>query len=185
MIITNNELSLRKPVSLCTSVAAGLDIGRMLIKAAKAWEKEQTRLKAVGLAAPQIGILKAVCVIRNDRLNIFETLVNPKIVSHSDVLVKQEEQCISFPTQKVITYRHLWVEVACLNWAKTRFFGRYALTGNVNEGVIVQHEIAHITKNEKSGQNLLMFDFQKNKSWCEATGVPPCLTCMLETISVF
>jgi len=56
----------------------------------------------VGLAAPQIGILKQVCVIRAMKPIV---LVNPRIVS-AEGETWYQEGCLSFPGASVRTRRH-------------------------------------------------------------------------------
>ena len=77
---------------------------------------------AVGLAAPQIGVMKRmfaiVCNDENDRLYILP-LVNPKIIEHSEekVYLNGGEGCISVnrPTNG-LTPRYKWIKFEATQW---------------------------------------------------------------------
>ena len=97
--------------------------------------------RAVGIAAPQIGILKRVVVIdvskeRNSPL----VLVNPEVVEHSDETNIDFEGCLNFPgkismirryDRVVVKYRDLYGEDALID--ATGFLAR-----------VLQHEIDHL-----------------------------------------
>ena len=52
----------------------------------------------VGLAAPQIGILKRAFVFfPNSSLRIWKAMINPVLISHSDAVVTSHEHCLSYP----------------------------------------------------------------------------------------
>lgn len=122
----------------------------------------------IGLAAPQIGILKKVCIVRAKNLIV---LVNPRIVEASGETWYQEG-CLSFPGASVRTKRHanIVVEVdylgqagdgymdAEINWQENgRLYfardGRIDIENDTSllESVAVQHEIDHL-------EGILMFD---------------------------
>jgi len=128
----------------------------------------------IGLAAPQIGILKQVCIIRAKDLVV---LVNPRITETSGEVMYQEG-CLSFPGSSVRTKRYEEVtveaeyigtaEMGGLNdnfkgysdivWEKDAkaFFVRNDNVPIENdtallECVAVQHEIDHLN-------GILMFD---------------------------
>ena len=67
----------------------------------------------VGLAAPQIGILRRIVVIEVEEGEVIE-LINPEIISHSG---KNEglEGCLSLPGQWGIVTRPMKVKVRALN----------------------------------------------------------------------
>jgi peptide deformylase len=81
------------------------------------WELQHSPLPGIGLAAPQIGINKAVAIIRVK--NPFDptdpvtsiNLVNPRLVEAYD-LVQYNEGCLSFPgkSAKTIRYNEIVVE---------------------------------------------------------------------------
>ena len=59
--------------------------------------------RGVGLAAPQVGVLRRVCVVCTDGENVYE-LVNPKIVSQKGS-EKDLEGCLSIPHHQGIVER--------------------------------------------------------------------------------
>tara|TARA_R100000008_G_C3501721_1_gene124075 strand:- start:61 stop:489 length:429 start_codon:yes stop_codon:yes gene_type:complete len=91
----------------------------------------------VGLAANQIGINKAVCVIDVWRPLWF---MNPKITPASSEKIEFEEGCLSFPDVSVKTLRYKHVTVTSDNHEKPLQFGPW----NMLECVCIQHEICHL-----------------------------------------
>ncbi|MDP6700904.1 MAG: peptide deformylase [Candidatus Latescibacteria bacterium] len=98
--------------------------------------------EGVGLAAPQIGILKRVCIIdvstqQPEYLPV--VLINPKITAHEGEQVG-EEGCLSFPDLYGDVERYSWVEVEATDingeTFKTAGEGFYARA--------LQHEIDHL-----------------------------------------
>ena len=98
--------------------------------------------EGVGLAAPQIGILKRVCNIdvstqQPEYLPV--VLINPKITAHEGEQVG-EEGCLSFPDLYGDVKRYSWVEVEASDingeTFKTAGEGFYARA--------LQHEIDHL-----------------------------------------
>jgi len=69
--------------------------------------------KGVGLAAPQVGILKRAIVVDGDELGIFK-LVNPEIIM-SEGTQSDEEGCLSIPGRNGIVKRPKKVTVRALN----------------------------------------------------------------------
>ncbi len=91
----------------------------------------------VGLAANQVGIDLAVCVIVVDRPII---LANPKIVGKFGKSFYQEA-CLSFPGDYVITER--WTDIVVRDdYNKGDMI--FSFTKNSLECVCVQHEIDHL-----------------------------------------
>ena len=67
----------------------------------------------VGLAAPQVGVLRRVCVVMNEDEDIIE-LVNPEIIAQEgDVL--QYEGCLSFPGHNAAIHRPAKVTVCAFD----------------------------------------------------------------------
>lgn len=106
---------------------------------------------AVGLAAPQIGVLKRmfaiVCYDENDKLHVLP-LVNPKILEHSEekVYLNGGEGCISVkrPTSG-LTPRYKWVKIEAIQWNyKRKVFEkiRQKLEGYL--AIVFQHEYDHL-----------------------------------------
>jgi len=92
---------------------------------------------AVGLAANQVAVDAAVCVINVTKPIV---LINPKIVSSFGKSFFQEA-CLSFPGDYVMTERWTEVVVSADNHKKDLFF---SFDKNALECVCVQHEIDHL-----------------------------------------
>lgn len=67
----------------------------------------------VGLAAPQVGVLRRVIVIETPNEGLF-TLINPKIIAFSGEQ-ETEEGCLSVPGRWGITKRPMYVTVKALD----------------------------------------------------------------------
>ena len=106
---------------------------------------------AVGLAAPQIGVLKRmfaiVCNDENDKLYILP-LVNPKILEHSEekVYLNGGEGCISVkrPTDG-LTPRYKWIKFEAVQWNyKRKVFERIRMKLEGYLAIVFQHEYDHL-----------------------------------------
>lgn len=96
--------------------------------------------RGVGLAAPQVGILRRVVVIDvSEEQNQVLELVNPKIIAFSG---EQEgnEGCLSFPGQWGIVKRPDYVKVK----AQDRFGEEFELEGRELLARALCHEIDHL-----------------------------------------
>jgi peptide deformylase len=97
----------------------------------------------VGIAAPQVGILKSVIwVKRYDKPGApFEVYLNARITASSDTLVLRPDGCLSIPGVSGQSYRAIWVEVAY----NTRE-GEEVIEKITHEFTahIFQHEIDHL-----------------------------------------
>lgn len=96
----------------------------------------------VGLAAPQIGVLKRVCVVNvtaHQPNSQPMALINPKITDYEGEQIG-EEGCLSFPDLYGDVKRYAWVEVEAIGLDglsfKTAGEGFYARA--------LQHEIDHL-----------------------------------------
>ena len=67
----------------------------------------------VGLAAPQVGVLRRVVVIETPDEGLFE-LINPKIIAFSGEQIS-EEGCLSVPGRYGTTKRPMYVTVKAMN----------------------------------------------------------------------
>ena len=67
----------------------------------------------VGLAAPQVGVLRRIVVIETEEDGLIE-LINPKIIAYSGEQ-EEEEGCLSVPGQWGITHRPMSVTVRALD----------------------------------------------------------------------
>jgi peptide deformylase len=76
--------------------------------------------KGVGIAAPQIGIAKAIMIIASNPSERYPNapkmeptaLINPTIIAHSQTTEKEWEGCLSLPGIRAQVPRYTWVEVS-------------------------------------------------------------------------
>jgi peptide deformylase len=125
---------LRKPCER-VSVAEGLKFGRHMHTFLLTLNKQKLSQRAVGLAAPQVGIYKRVCVINYNGKKL--TFINPEIVAHGTLTCLYEEQCLSLPGVKVKVERYMHIQVAADNLGRYNHFYDF-------EAAIVQHELDHL-----------------------------------------
>jgi peptide deformylase len=99
--------------------------------------------EAVGIAAPQVGILKKIIwVKRHDKFNSpFEVYINPEITKSSDTLIKRNDACLSLPDIEGYSFRYKWIEVSYIN--KNGDKKKETIT-DVLTAHIFQHEIDHL-----------------------------------------
>ena len=138
--IVKDIVLLQQPCAKIDSIAEAEDIADRLFKTLKEYRK------GIGLAANQIGINKAVCVI-----NVWRPLwfMNPKFIPLSEDKVQFQEGCLSFPNAAVNTERFKHIAVIADNHEKQLMFGPW----NMLECICVQHEICHL-----NGET--MFDYK-------------------------
>lgn len=114
---------------------------RILIK--DMWDT--VRGEGVGLAAPQVGVSKRICVINMSESNTGEkardvTLINPEITFESQIECLMVEGCLSFPDQ----YYEIW-RPANIHVTYQDEQGRVRkLTASKWFSRIIQHEIGHL-----------------------------------------
>jgi peptide deformylase len=103
----------------------------------------------VGIAAPQVGILRNLFVIvRVDKPNMpVEAIINPKIVAHSEETVCFESDgCLSIPEISGNSVRYPWIEVEYFNENGEKICEK--LTGHSRKdnfaAIIFQHEYDHL-----------------------------------------
>lgn len=96
----------------------------------------------VGLAAPQLGLLQRVLVVRDAEIEESRAmaLVNPVIREHSGVREFGEEGCLSLPQVWVRVPRYTWVEVEARFPDGEKIERRFEGV----EAIRVQHEIDHL-----------------------------------------
>ena len=121
------------------TVPEGIEIGKILLKELK---KERT---GIGLAANQIGIDAAVCVVKVGQPVV---LVNP-VIKNSFKKIFSLEACLSFPGEQVTTQRSANIAVKADNHKDLLYFGE----DNLLECICTQHEIDHLN-------GITMFDRQ-------------------------
>jgi len=89
----------------------------------------------VGLAAPQIGILKQVAIIRTKEHSI--DLVNPTILEMDNPIIARGEGCLSIPNVSIDTLRFGEVFVKCDK-------NPSGIVATGLEAIAIQHEIDHL-----------------------------------------
>ena len=92
----------------------------------------------VGLAAPQVGVLRRIVVIEVEEGNVIE-LINPKIIAYSGEQ-ESEEGCLSVPGRWGITKRPMHVTVRALD----RDGNTFDVTGSGLLAKAFCHEIDHL-----------------------------------------
>ena len=97
----------------------------------------------IGIAAPQIGIAKAVAIVdvsKRDAKAKRLILVNPVILEKKEPETRKEG-CMSFPDYAAFLTRHRWVR---LRWQNERGeFLEKICTGI--EAICVEHEVDHLS----------------------------------------
>ena len=130
MEFVNDKKKLAKACKKCKG-AEGNFIGQRLL------EVLRDTKDGVGLAANQIGIDAAVCVVFVVKPVI---LINPKIVGKFGKSFYQES-CLSFPGDYIITERWMDIVVKTDNHKNHLFF---SFDKSALECVCVQHEVDHL-----------------------------------------
>ena len=92
----------------------------------------------VGLAAPQVGVLRRIVVIETEESGLLE-LINPKIIAYSGEQ-EGEEGCLSVPNQWGVTRRPMHVTVRAMN----RNGETFDITGSGLLAKAFCHEIDHL-----------------------------------------
>lgn len=93
----------------------------------------------VGLAAPQVGILKRVAIVRIDDEEGVIELVNPIIVEKKGEQ-RDCEGCLSCPNQFGITVRPMWVKVKAMD----RHGNEISCQGEGLKARALCHELDHL-----------------------------------------
>ncbi len=92
----------------------------------------------VGLAAPQVGVLRRVVVIETPDEGLIE-LINPKMIAFSGEQ-ESEEGCLSVPGRWGITRRPMYVTVRAMN----RHGKTFDITGSGLLAKAFCHELDHL-----------------------------------------
>ncbi len=98
--------------------------------------------EGVGLAAPQVGILKKLVVIdiRTEPTKLYK-MINPKIVWASDDMMGSKEGCLSLPGLREMVIRHNRVLVEYFD----ENFEKKTIEGEDLMSFCLQHEIDHLS----------------------------------------
>jgi peptide deformylase len=103
--------------------------------------KKMYEWNGVGLAAPQVGILKRIVVadIRTEPQTIYK-LINPEIVWTSEDIVESEEGCLSLPflKEKIERYDSIAVQYLDENFKEQEILASGFLS------CCLQHELDHL-----------------------------------------
>lgn len=92
----------------------------------------------VGLAAPQVGILRRIVVIEVEEGNLIE-LINPKIIAYAGEQTGSEG-CLSVPNQWGTVTRPMHVTVRAIN----RYGEEFDITGSELLARALCHELDHL-----------------------------------------
>ena len=92
----------------------------------------------VGLAAPQVGVLRRIVVIETPEEGLIE-LINPKIIAFAGEQ-RSEEGCLSIPGKYGLTVRPMYVTVRALN----RNGEEFEVNGSGLLAKAFCHEIDHL-----------------------------------------
>lgn len=124
---------------------------------------------AVGIAAPQVGVLKQMCVVvvsdydpKTDEIVDYEyALINPVIVSQSDKLcaLKDGEGCLSIKDQHPgLVYRPYRIKVKAYDYITKQ---NITINASGYLAIVLQHEIDHLN-------GILFYDrIQSDDPWLE------------------
>ena len=131
------------PDPLLNQVSEPCDLNdRSLKKLAKQMEKAMYATDGVGIAAPQVGVLKRIIVIDVSPEDVRDplVLVNPEILELDGEPETEEEGCLSCPG--------ISVPITRKPWAKVKFFDlqgeEWEIEGDGLLGRCLQHEIDHL-----------------------------------------
>lgn len=131
------------PDPLLNQVSEPCDLNdKSLKKLAKQMEKAMYATDGVGIAAPQVGVLKRLIVIDVSPEDVRDplVLVNPEILELDGEPETDEEGCLSCPG--------ITVAVTRKPWAKVKFFDlegeEWQIEGDGLLGRCLQHEIDHL-----------------------------------------
>ena len=131
------------PDPLLNRVSEPCDVSdRSLKKLAKQMEKAMYAYDGVGIAAPQVGVLKRIIVIDVSPEDVRDSLVlvNPEILELDGEPETEEEGCLSCPGITVAVTRKPWAKVkySDLNGEE------WEIEGDGLLGRCLQHEIDHL-----------------------------------------
>jgi len=98
-----------------------------------------TEKNGVGIAAPQVGILRRIALVQTEEDNLYE-LINPVILSKSGSEEQSLEGCLSCPDQWGLVTRHNSVEVEYYN----RDGEKKLINADDFLARAIQHEMDHL-----------------------------------------
>jgi len=113
------------------------DISPKIITLLDDMKETLTGVDGIGLAAPQVGVLRRVVVISHGEM--YYELINPEITDRRDVQNKQEA-CLSVPGKKGLVERPAYIKAKATN----RDGEEYEIEGEDIIAIAVCHEIDHL-----------------------------------------
>ena len=97
------------------------------------------KANGVGLAAPQVGVLRRVVIIETEADKLYE-MINPVIIEKSEEIQHELEGCLSVPGRWGITERPKKVKVKAMD----RNGNYYTLEGTDLLAIAICHELDHL-----------------------------------------
>ena len=139
------------PDPLLRQVCEPVEMGdKSIKKLAKQMAKLMYKTDGVGIAAPQVGILKRFVVVDCTWVEEDENgkslgkkpliMINPEIVEHSEERVTNSEGCLSVPGVSGDVERWSLVKVECYN----ENYEKVSYEGDGLFGRCMQHELDHL-----------------------------------------
>ncbi|MEV1333527.1 peptide deformylase [Micromonospora costi] len=130
-----------RPFDLPAEVTAARDVVDRLCAALVRLDELHPFSKGVGIAAPQLGVARAVAVVRPpDRTAEPVVLLNPRVVDVSPDSDEQYEGCLSFFDHRGLVPRPLRVDVEHAQWDGSRIITSF----EYGMARLVAHEIDHL-----------------------------------------
>jgi peptide deformylase len=125
----------------------GREQGRRLLAFLRSINNQKlSSRRAIGIAAPQVGLDAAVCAVSFPANNEF-ILVNPEIIFFDTTTVEDIEHCLSLPGEAYIIERSVRIQVKADNFDKVLHFGpkfgEIWTPDELLESRCIQHEIHH------------------------------------------
>lgn len=134
-------------------------------------EYAKTLGNCAGLAIPQVGINKRICVVIREETDVYNFIVaiNPKVVNYYETKFESVEGCLSWPGKFVIAERYPKVKISYYDVDREEHIEEI-YSGFV--GKVWQHEIDHLNgKQEK----IFDRDFRTVKNAIKIGRNDPCI----------
>lgn len=97
-------------------------------------------LGGVGLAANQVGLKKSMAIVAPSPTEPELMIINPRIMSVNDELIKHKEGCLSIPHIQYTVQRHSSIAIHYQDWEGNHI--DRILSGMM--AIVAQHEIDHL-----------------------------------------
>ena len=113
------------------------EIKKIIVDMVQTMEENQ----GIGLAAPQVGVLKKIIVVKADLKNQrILALINPKIIKKSRAKEKLEEGCLSFPRifLEIKRAKEIQIKAKNIKGEEIKIKAKGVLAK------IIQHEVDHL-----------------------------------------